>query len=136
MEKDTKNAATTLSTLTPKLLKDIIDRYHVPRDYNPILPTGKQTMCSPPDSYSGVYHYHVMSGLRFHIHDFVKEVLDYYKVHLIQVVPNGFRKIVAFVLINRALNLIPSLKMFRHFYKDSPSGDWISFSKRANGIEL
>ena len=136
MAKDTKNAATTLSTLTPKLLEDIIEKYKVPREYEPKLPSGKETIRTPPADFTGVYHYHVMSGLRFPLNNFITEVLNYYQIHLIQLVPNGFRKIISFILICRSLDIVPSLKLFRHFYKDSPSGDWISFSKRPNSVEL
>ena len=123
-------------TLTQDDLKEIIAAYHVHPDKLPLLPEPNQFIHEPPAGYAGVYLHHLKAGLRFPPHDFIKAVLVHYKVHLIQIAPNGFRKMMCFLLICKLLDISPTVDLFRHFYAASPSGDWLSFSKRKDAVEL
>ena len=124
------------TTLTEEDLKEITAAYHVHPDNLPLLPEPNQFVHEPPEGYTGVYLHHLRAGLRFPLHNFIKAVLAHYKVHLIQVTPNGFRKMMCFLLICKLLGISPTVDLFRQFYAASPSGDWLSFSKRKDAVEL
>ena len=69
-------------------------------------------------------------GHQFPAFSFLGVILSDYKLRIGQITPNGFRKIMCFVLLHRALGIKLSLKTFRYFYVVMPSGDWVSISLR------
>ena len=109
--------------LTKENLEEITTAYHILSDKLPLLPEPDQFVHEPPAGYAGVYLHHLRAGMRFPPHDFIGAVLAHYKVHLIQVTPNGFRKMMCFLLICKFLDIPSTVDLFRHFYAASPSGD-------------
>ena len=107
MAKDKETARTVLSTLTSKSLEEMIETYHIPRDKHPLVPAPGQNILNPPAGCVGVYHQHLKAGLRFPAHGFIGALLAHYGVHLIQVAPNGFRKIQCFIFICKVLDVSP-----------------------------
>ena len=122
--------------LTLSSLDEIAASYHLSPDNPPLLPNPDQFIHNPPEGYSGVYLHLLKAGLRFPIPDFIKALLVHYKIHAIQLTPNGFRKAMCFTLLCKLLDVPPTVDLFRHFYMASPSGNWLSFSKRAGVTEL
>ncbi|CAH1439408.1 unnamed protein product [Lactuca virosa] len=84
--------------------------------------------------YVGVYTIFFRSGLRLPTFDFLNSVQSHYKLHIAQIAPNGFKKIMCFVLLNKSLDIIPSLSVFRHFYVTMVTK--VSFSIRHISIEI
>ena len=138
MAKDKKISPSGSCSLTLRSLDGIIEAYHVPRSRLPVLPSPEQTVHEPPTGLAGVYHHHLKAGLRFSetgtINEFVSSILLYYRVHLVQVAPNGFRKILCFYIICKLLDISPTVDYFRYFYGVAPIGE--SFSKRPHAVEL
>ena len=132
MTKDKKIAGVVYSSLTLKSLEKITAAYHVSDDIHPTLPNPGQAIHNPPDKMAGVYHHHLKAGLRFPLNGFITSLLAHYHVHL----TNGFRKVMCFLIICKMLDIIPTVDLFRYFYVISPNGDWLSFSKRINSVEL
>ena len=118
------------STLSPKNLEEIGRIYHIDPSFHPRLPGNGETILAPPDGFIGVYSIFMRAGLRFPVFPFLRTVLSHYQLRLGQITPNGFRKIMCFVLLHRALGLELSLNIFRYFYVLVPSGDWFSMSLR------
>ena len=140
MAKDKKISQSASSSLTLRSLDGIIEAYHVPRSKLPALPSPEQSIHEPPTGLAGVYHHHFKAGLRFSetgtINEFISSVLLHYRVHLVQIAPNGFRKILCFYIICKLLNIPPTVDYFRYFYVVAPIGEWLSFSKRPHAVEL
>ena len=110
--------------------------YRVPRDKLPIVPLPDQDIHTPPAGYTGVYLCHLKAGLRFPMHGFIGTLLAHYGVHLVQIAPNGFRKILNFIFICKVLDISPTIDLFKYFYVTAHSVDWLSFSKRSHATEL
>ena len=124
------------TTLTLPFLDEIAATYHLSPDNPPLLPNPDQFIHNPPTDYLGVYLHTLKAGLRFPPPDFLTALLAHYKIHAIQLTPNGFRKVMCFIFLCKILDISPTVDLFRHFYMASPSGDWFSFSKRAGVVEL
>ena len=62
------------STLDATKLKTLIDRYQIPREFNPRLPKAGEWCCSP-SSGLGVYASYLLAGLRFPLNSFCKDIL-------------------------------------------------------------
>ncbi|KAI3523813.1 hypothetical protein L1887_02238 [Cichorium endivia] len=81
------------------------------------LPVDGAVFSLPPEGKIGMYLKHFEAGYRLPISDFFREVLDYYHVHIHQLVPNGVNKVVVFELLSRPVHLEPDLYVFRHFFR-------------------
>ncbi|KAL4575118.1 hypothetical protein LXL04_021959 [Taraxacum kok-saghyz] len=131
---DSVKENTTMDTITCSLtsdnLEEIRENFKLSASLKLKLPSEDQTIKTPPEGYVGIYHQFLKAGLRFPVFDFLKTVLSHYKLHIAQLAPNSFRKIVCFVMLSRALGVTPSLVLFRHFYVTLNTGDWVSFTRR------
>ncbi|KAL4589478.1 hypothetical protein LXL04_002385 [Taraxacum kok-saghyz] len=121
-------------SLTDGDLNEIRDFFKIGPSPQLVLPTSSQTIKTPPEGFVGIYHQFLKAGLRFPVFDFLKTVLSHYNLHIAQLAPNSFRKIICFVMLSRALGVSPSLTVFRHFYVTLNAGDWVSFTRR-QGID-
>ncbi|KAL4568435.1 hypothetical protein LXL04_024048 [Taraxacum kok-saghyz] len=119
--KKSKGPGAIICDLTPQKLKEITSTY---------------SALNPPTGRVSVYHHHLKGGLPLPVKSFVADVVQHFKVHLLQLAPNAMRKVVCFILISRILGVPPSLNLFRYFYIASPQGGWVSFYKRASVSEL
>ncbi|KAL4588608.1 hypothetical protein LXL04_001500 [Taraxacum kok-saghyz] len=117
-------------SLTSDNLAEIRENFKLSAALKLELPSENQTIKTPPEGYVGIYHQFLKAGLRFPVFDFLKTVLSHYKLHIAQLAPNSFRKIICFVMLSRALGVTPSLILFRHFYVTLNTGDWVSFTRR------
>ncbi|KAL4588110.1 hypothetical protein LXL04_000989 [Taraxacum kok-saghyz] len=117
-------------SLTDDDLTEIRDNFKIDPALKLVLPTSNQTIKNPPEGFVGIYHQFLKAGLRFPVFDFLKTVLSHYNLHIAQLAPNSFRKIICFVMLSRALGVPPNLTLFRHFYVTLNAGDWISFTRR------
>ena len=59
------------STLDVAKLKTLVDRYQIPREFNPCLPEAGEWCCSP-SSGLGVYTSYLLTGLRFPLNSFCR----------------------------------------------------------------
>ncbi|CAH1422144.1 unnamed protein product [Lactuca virosa] len=75
-------------------------------------------------------------GLRLPAFDFLETVLDYYGLHIAQIAPNDFCKILCFTLLCVALDVSPTINLCCHFYITMSNGDWVSFSLCHGLVEL
>ncbi|KAL4556958.1 hypothetical protein LXL04_035127 [Taraxacum kok-saghyz] len=125
---------TTMDTITCSLTSDnlaeIRENFKLSAALKLELPSENQRIKTPLEGYVGIYHQFLKAGLRFPVFDFLKTVLSHYKLHIAQLAPNSFRKIICFVMLSRALGVTPSLILFRHFYVTLNTGDWVSFTRR------
>ncbi|KAL4555772.1 hypothetical protein LXL04_038400 [Taraxacum kok-saghyz] len=101
-----------------------------------VVPTADQTIKMAPEGFVGIYHQFLKAGLRFPVFGFLKTILSHYNLHIAQLAPNSFRKIICFVMLSRALGIQPNLTLFRHFYVTLNAGDWVSFTRRQGVDEI
>ncbi|KAL4571396.1 hypothetical protein LXL04_018155 [Taraxacum kok-saghyz] len=136
MAKESKGPDSILCDLTPQKLEDIASTFGGLRSLDLALPDYDRSVLNPPAGRVAVYHHHLKGGLRLPLKSFIADVVQYFKVHVLQLAPNAMRKVVCFILISRILGVLPSLQVFCYFYIASPQGGWISISKRPFVNEL
>ena len=131
-------ADTAISRLSLTQFLDICRVYHIPDDKHPEVTGPEHKVANPPEGKMAVYVSHLRAGLRFPVNDFITALLNDFGVHLSQVGPNAFRKIISFGLICKSLDIPPSVNVFRHFHISylPPPGHWITLNKRPGTPEL
>ncbi|GKA68891.1 hypothetical protein Tco_0768808 [Tanacetum coccineum] len=83
-----------------------------------------------PEDMIGLYEqYFEFSGIRVPFSAFLLAVIKHFRVHISQLVPLGLNRLTMFELYYRSLGAIPSVNLFRVFYKISKQGHWFSFEK-------
>ncbi|GJU60358.1 hypothetical protein Tco_1238124 [Tanacetum coccineum] len=101
-------------------------------DLHPVAVSSEWTMDRLTDEYIGLYEqYFEFVGLRVPFSTFLLAVIRHFHVHISQLVPLGLTRLTLFELYCRSLDIVPSVTLFRVFYKLSKQGDWFSFEKRA-----
>jgi len=130
MSREHRAAHNVPSTLTNQDLEEIVQQFHLPPNLDARLPEKGKFITAAPPGFVGVYHQYLVAGLRFPVNDFINEFLSFYHLHIAQISPNGFRKIIAFILSCRALGIPLDITLFRHFYLTSVSGDVVTFPLR------
>lgn len=88
------------STLDALKLKTLVDRYQIPREFNPHLSMEGEWCCSPSPSL-GVYASYLLAGLRFPLNSFCRGLLHRLGIGPNQLNPNGWRTIVAMQVLWR-----------------------------------
>ncbi|GJT51170.1 hypothetical protein Tco_0977327 [Tanacetum coccineum] len=121
-----------ISTMRPSEVKALTRNYKIPRDLHPVAVSSEWTMDRLTDEYIGLYEqYFEFVGLRVPFSTFLLAVIRHFHVHISQLVPLGLTRLTLFELYCRSLDIVPSVTLFRVFYKLSKQGDWFSFEKRA-----
>ena len=129
------------STLDAVKLKTIVDRYQIPKEFNPRLPKDGEWCCSP-SSGLGVYTSYLLAGLRFPLNSFCRDLFQRLGIGPNQLNPNGWRTIVAMqVLWREALegNRPITVDEFLYCYKPSEikkSAGFYQFSSRGSYYSL
>nr|GEU83111.1 hypothetical protein [Tanacetum cinerariifolium] len=119
------------STMTAKDVKSLAIRHDIPLDLHHVALTEGWTMDKLPDDMIGLYEqYFEFSGIRVPFSAFLLVVIKHFRVHISQLVPLGLNRLTMFELYCRRLDIVPSVNLFRVFYKVSNQGHWFSFEKR------
>ncbi|CAI9274493.1 unnamed protein product [Lactuca saligna] len=119
---------TVKSKLTIQTIYMLIQKYNSYPKFNPRLPEANDAITDAPEGFVGVYRVFFKSGLHLPAFDFLKTVLDYYGLHIAQITPNIFHKILFLTLLCVALDVSSAINIFCHFYILMSNGDWVSFS--------
>ena len=109
------------SILDAVKLKTLVDRYQIPKEFNPRLPKEGEWCCSP-SSGLGVYSSYLLSSLRFPLNSFCRGLFHRLGIGPNQLNPNGWRTVVAMqVLWCEALegNCPITVDEFLYCYKTS-----------------
>ncbi|GJY32099.1 hypothetical protein Tco_0415594 [Tanacetum coccineum] len=119
------------STMTAKDVKALAFKHNIPLDLHPVALTAEWTMDKLPDDSIGLYEQHFeFSGVRVPFSTLLLAVLDHFRVHISQLVPIGLTRLTLFELYCRSLHIVPSVNLFRVFYKIGKQGDWFTFERR------
>lgn len=121
------------SEIRPGELEWIRTAYHIPKTVEIALPPPEFKATRPPVGWWCCYEDQLKGGLRFPLHPFLLRVLNYYKVPIAQVVPNGIRIIIRFLLTCLEQDVTPTLELFRYFFqmkKAAQTEGYIGFSSR------
>ncbi|GJW16935.1 hypothetical protein Tco_0024371 [Tanacetum coccineum] len=119
------------SEMTSKDVKSLALRHGIPLDLHPVALRKGWTMDKLSDDMIGLYEqYFEFSGIRVPFSTFLLAVIKHFRVHISQLVPLGLNRLTMFELYCRSLGIVPSVNLFRVFYKVSKQGHWFSFEKR------
>ena len=137
------------STLEAVKLKTIVNRYQIPKEFNPCLPKDGEWCCSP-SSGLGVYTSYLLVGLRFPLNSFCRDLFQRLGIGPNQLNSNGWRTIVATQVLwrkvlegNRPITVDeflycykPSeIKKFAGFYQFSSRGSYYSLINRRSSSD-
>ncbi|GJV45859.1 ribonuclease H-like domain-containing protein [Tanacetum coccineum] len=118
--------------LSRKELDEFLSFYPIPLEYRVILPTSTQTILDAPPGYIGLYTYcFFLANLRLPLNDFFCEVHQYFKVHISRLNPFGCSKLTTFIVMRKAYDCEPSVKLFCSFFNLYKAGSWLTFQKRS-----
>ncbi|GJT64399.1 hypothetical protein Tco_1015879 [Tanacetum coccineum] len=119
------------SSLTEINVKWLTKCYGIPVDLRPrVVPEG-MTMNALPNDAIGLYADHFQQGgLRVPFSSFFLKVVEHFCVHISQLVLLGINRVTFFELYCRALDIIPTVHLFRVFYKLCKQGNWFLFQNR------
>lgn len=97
-----------------------------------LVPRISDTVCNPPLDHFSVYIEHIRVGLRFSLLPLVVELLGFYGIALMQLVPNAIRVITGIEKLYRSNGVISSLALFRTFFylKSSRNEGWYQIAPR------
>ncbi|GJY82618.1 hypothetical protein Tco_0495994 [Tanacetum coccineum] len=113
------------STMTAKDVKSLALRHGIPLDLHPVALTKGWTMDKLSDDIIGLYEqYFEFSGIRVPFSAFLLAVIKHFRVHISQLVPLGLNQLTMFELYCQSLDIVPSVNLFRVFYKVSKQGHW------------
>ncbi|GKF62016.1 hypothetical protein Tco_0182070 [Tanacetum coccineum] len=105
------------SDMTAKDVKSLTLRHDIPLNLHPVALTKEWTMDKLSNDMIGLYEqYFEFSGIRC--------------LFLPSYWPLGLNRLTMFELYCRSLGIVPSVNLFRVFYKISKQGHWFSFEKR------
>ncbi|GKA43921.1 hypothetical protein Tco_0736645 [Tanacetum coccineum] len=119
------------SEMTSKDVKSLALRHGILLDLHPVALRKGWTMDKLSDDMIGLYEqYFEFSGIRVPFSTFLLVMIKHFCVHISQLVPLGLNRLTMFELYCRSLGIVPSVNLFRVFYKVSKQGHWFSFEKR------
>lgn len=127
---------TVRSKLSVKSMSIIVRKYDIDAKFHPRPPEPGDVITNAPKDFVGMCRVFLKSGLRLPAFNFLETILDYYGLHITQITPNGFLKILCFMLLCITLDIVPSITIFQHFYLPMSNGDWVSFSLCHGLVEL
>ncbi|GJX32651.1 hypothetical protein Tco_0242506 [Tanacetum coccineum] len=119
------------SSLTDTHVKWLTKCYGISEDLRPrVVPEG-MTMDFLPNDAIGLYVHHFQQGeLRVPFSTFFLKVIEYFCVHISQLVPLGVNRATFFEMYCSSLDITPVVPLFRAFYKLCKQGNWFSFQNR------
>lgn len=120
---------------TSKLSQHTLDKfcveYGIPIDLHPMVPPDGFTMNELPESKIGIYIQQVkLGGVRIPFSSFLLAVIGHFRVHISQLVPIGLNRVTLFEVRCYSLDVVPTVPLFRVFYRLCKQGHWFSFESR------
>ncbi|KAL2224138.1 UNVERIFIED_CONTAM: hypothetical protein Sindi_2943500 [Sesamum indicum] len=109
-----------VSKVTTSVLR-IREKYHIPSDYDIIIPATFDRMHRPPEGFSAFSIKHLDAGLRFPLAPPVASILNKLGLCPMQLSPNSITHIILFVVIMQFLGLEPSFDNFWSLYSFTTS---------------
>lgn len=102
--------------LNPITLVELWSQFEIPLEYKLRVATESNPAHTPPPGYMVVYDQQLPRGIKFPLHNLVKDILNFWKLALGQITPNGYRLIMGFLIMCQCAGVIPSVNLLRYFY--------------------
>ena len=101
-----------ISTVRRSNLWKFRTRYHLDAGVGLIVPGKEWRASCPPLGWICIYEDQLRAGLRFPLHPFIRVLLHCYQIPITQIVPNGIRLVIKFLLICGEQGVEPSVELF------------------------
>nr|XP_043608819.1 uncharacterized protein LOC122580617 [Erigeron canadensis] len=119
-------------SLTHDELSSFLSKYRFPPGLGYMLQEPHHIATSVPEGKIALYCSSFECGnIRLPFTDFYCSAFNYFKVHVSQVNPYGNIRVGMFELCCRAHESVPTVTLFRRFYKLAKTGSWYTFEKRS-----
>lgn len=106
----------TYSTVDEKEELSIRRTFNIGEDYEIIFPGKKAYAHEAPEGSLVVYLAQMRAGLRFPLHPLFKDIIRFWKLQLGQIMSNGIRVIIGFILLCKMHGVSICLDVFRHYF--------------------
>ncbi|GJY88915.1 hypothetical protein Tco_0503543 [Tanacetum coccineum] len=117
--------------LTRKGFDIFCQKFHIPEEVHPELPSRNQTIHEMPVGKIGVYtRFFEYANFRLPLSTFFVNILRHYRINISQLSVIATAKVSHFEILCRVYNIDPTVGLFRCFYVNSKNKGWMSFSKR------
>ncbi|GJQ98212.1 hypothetical protein Tco_0009351 [Tanacetum coccineum] len=121
------------STLTQTTLEAFCQKYHIPDTVHPELHGPNQSIHDSPAGKIDVYtRFFEFANFRIPLSQFLVDVLQYFHINLSQLSVIAAAKVSHFEILCRVYGFVLTIGLFRRFYVNSKSKNWMSFSKRSD----
>ena len=124
-----------VSRLEPADLERIRIGYNIPQNVVLAVPGLNWRASCPPFGWVCLYEGHLKAGLRLPLVPFVRELLNEYQVPLAQIVPNGIRILIKFLILCGENEVEPTIDLFRFCFqlrKAAQAPGYKTFHARSN----
>ncbi|GJT10106.1 hypothetical protein Tco_0857148 [Tanacetum coccineum] len=119
--------------LTQEHLDAICEKYFVPEEVHPQLPSSDATMHERPAGKVRMYtRFFDYANYRIPFSTFFVSVLTHFRIPFSQLSVFGSAKVSHFEILCRVCNINPSVGLFRYFYTHNYKNGWFGFTKRPN----
>ena len=105
------------SSLRPSNVERIRAKYFIPEAIALGVPDRNWRASRPPIGWICLYEEHLKAGLRFPLHLFISILLNEYRVPLAQIVPNGIRILIKFLMLCVEHGIEPTIELFRFYFQ-------------------
>ncbi|KAK9076229.1 hypothetical protein SSX86_004562 [Deinandra increscens subsp. villosa] len=125
------NLSISFCSISQEDLDAFVEDFQIPLNLNPTLPPAKKPIYPFPKNKIGLYFdFFKQANYRIPFTSFLLEALDYFGIHITQCNPPGLSILNHFELACRALEIPPTVTLFRAFYRLTMAGNWYTFEKR------
>ncbi|KAJ0726257.1 hypothetical protein HanPI659440_Chr12g0468231 [Helianthus annuus] len=122
------------SVLTEEDVESFVAIYQIPKRFSPTLPgTDDPAVCTLEKIvlYTLAFSFY---GVRYPLSPFKVELLKHFGIHVSQLHPFAFMRVVHFELSCVAVSGEPSVPLFCIFYMLLSDGDWFTFAKQKDSV--
>ncbi|MFS7943851.1 hypothetical protein Hanom_Chr06g00505071 [Helianthus anomalus] len=120
--------------LMAKDLESFVETYRIPECFSPTLTGPDDSAECTPDQIVLYTLSFSSCGVRYPLSSFKINLLRHFKVHISQLHPLGFIRVVHFELSCVAVSGEPTIPLFCIFYMLISDGDWFTFAKRKDNV--
>ncbi|XP_042415273.1 uncharacterized protein LOC122004452 [Zingiber officinale] len=102
------------------------NEFELPPDHRLVLATSSNRPHNPPIGTVCFFRDQFVAGLRFPLHSFIREVCNYFRIPLGQLIPNSFKLLCGVVILFKLHDIPLAPRIFHYFYYPKQS-EWGTF---------
>nr|GEX25108.1 transposase (putative), gypsy type [Tanacetum cinerariifolium] len=120
-------------TSQTKNLMFFYEKFHIPLEVHPVLPSRSGIMHERPAGKIGLYtRFFDFSNFRLPLSTFLVDILRHFRINISQLSVIGAAKVSHLEILCRVYGVTPTVGLFHCFYVNSKKNGWMSFIKHSD----